>query len=268
MTGDGVNDAPALKKADIGFAMGSGTEIAKEASDIVILDNNFKSISKAICYGRTIFKSIRKFIIYQLSTCICAVATTVIGSFIGIDSPITVIQMLWINIVMDTLAGLAFSGEKARSIYMNEAPKARDEAIINKYMKNQILLNSIYTTAICLLFLRSHVVQNIFTSNETSYMMTGFFTLFMLSAVFRGFCVRTHKINLLEYLAANKPFLSIMGIIAIIQVILIYFGGTVFRTVRLSLPDLIIIAGIAFTIIPIDSVRKYILNRRGELNGT
>ena len=109
MTGDGVNDAIALKQADIGFSMGSGTEVAKEASDIVILDDNILSIEKAILYGRTIFKSIRKFIIFQLTINLCAVTVSIIGPFIGIQTPVTVIQMLWINMVMDTLAGLAFS---------------------------------------------------------------------------------------------------------------------------------------------------------------
>lgn len=248
--------------------MGSGTEIAKEASDIVILDDNFNSISKAICYGRTIFKSIRKFIIYQLSTCICAVSTTVIGSFMGIDSPITVIQMLWINIVMDTLAGLAFSGEKARLKYMKEPPKSREETIINKYMFNQIIVNSLYTTTLCLLFLKGVILKDAFMTRDHEYMMTGFFTLFMFSAIFRGFCVRTHQINLLEYLAGNKPFLFIMGIIAVIQIILIYFGGTIFRTVKLEVNHLAIIILFSFTIIFVDGIRKYILDRKGELVGT
>jgi len=248
--------------------MGSGTEIAKEASDIVILDNNFNSISKAVCYGRTIFKSIRKFIIFQLSTCICAVATTVIGSFIGVDSPITIIQMLWINIVMDTLAGLAFSGEKARAKYMKEPPKQRDEKIINKYMKRQIATNSIYTTILCLIFLKSPKLQNIFYSNGEAYMMTGFFTLFMFSSICRGFCVRTHEVNIFEYLSANKLFIWIMGIIAVIQILIIYFGGAVFRTVKLNMEHIFLIFLIAFTIIPINTFMKYIFSRRGELTGT
>lgn len=268
MTGDGVNDAPALKQADIGFAMGSGTEVAKEAGDIVILDDNFLSISKAICYGRTIFKSIRKFIIYQLSICMCAVGVTVIGPLIGVDSPITVIQMLWINIVMDTLAGLAFSGEKARISYMCEPPKSRNEKIINAYMKNQIAVSSIYSTGLCLFFLKSTTLQKIFNFSDDLYKMTAFFALFMFTAIFTSFCARTHKMNLLDYLAVNKPFLWIMGIVTVVQIIIIYYGGSIFRTVRLDLNDLILVVLFAFTVIPVDLIRKSVLSKNNDLSGT
>lgn len=268
MTGDGVNDAPALKQADIGFSMGSGTEVAKEAGDIVILDDDFMSISKAVCYGRTVFKSIRKFIIYQMSICMCAVGVTVIGPLIGVDFPITVIQMLWINMVMDTLAGLAFSGEIARRKYMQEPPKQRNEPIVNKYMKWQIAVNSVYTTLLCLFFLKSPTLQNMFSARDNVYKMTAFFALFMFMAIFTSFCARTHQINLFDYLAANKPFLWIMGLVTTIQVLLIYYGGTVFRTVRLDVNDIILVVILAFTIIPVDMLRKYLLGKNPEFSGT
>ena len=257
MTGDGVNDAPALKKADIGFAMGSGTEVAKEAGDIVILDDHFDSIAKAICYGRTIFKSIRKFIIYQVSICVCAVGVTVIGPLIHVDFPITVIQMLWINVVMDTLAGLAFSGEQSRPDYMKEPPKRRDEPIINRYMVSQIAVTGIYTIVLCLVFLKSAFFKHVLDVQSEIYGMTAFFALFMFCAIFISFNARTHRMNLLNSLASNKSFLWIMSVVTLVQIFILYFGGQLFRTVPMSFGDLFTIALFAFTVIPVDIIRKY-----------
>ena len=261
MTGDGVNDAPALKKSDVGFSMGSGTEVAKEASDIVILDDNFLSISKAILFGRTIFKSIRKFIILQLTINLCALSLSIIGPFINIEMPITVIQMLWINMVMDTLAGLAFSFEPPLKEYMKEKPKKKDEPIINKYMINQIFFTGIFSSLVCILFLKLPFIKNLFRNEN--YLYTAFFGLFIFIDIFNSFNARTHRLNILANILKNKIFLIIMIFIVIVQVLLIYFGGSIFRTSGLSLFEFEIMILFALTVIPFDFIRKFILKKKG-----
>ena len=263
MTGDGVNDAPALKQADVGFAMGSGTEVAKEASDIVILDDNFLSISKAILFGRTIFKSIRKFIVFQLTVNMCAICLSIIGPFIGIETPITVIQMLWVNMVMDTLAGLAFSFEPPLLEYMNELPKTKNEPIVNKYMLTEVFATGSYLTLLCILFLKLPFFKSLFRIGvQDEYFMTAFFGLFIFTCLFNSFNVRTTRINIFANLLKNKVFLFIMSFIIIVQLILIYFGGNLFRTAGLTLIELILIFIISITIIPIDWIRKYICKKK------
>jgi calcium-translocating P-type ATPase len=268
MTGDGVNDAPAIKKADVGFAMGSGTEVAKEAADIVILDDNFLSISKAILYGRTIFKNIRKFIILQLTVNMCAVGLSIIGPFIGIDNPITIIQMLWINMIMDTLAALAFAGEPALEEYMREKPKKRDEAIVNQYMKGQILFTGIYSLLLCLLFLKIPFLKNFFSPDgDELYLMTAFFALFIFVGVFNCFNARTHRLNLLANIFKNKGFIVIMALVSFIQIYIIYFGGELFRVVGLNLIGFSWIIVLSFTVIPVDWIRKLYLRYHKEKGG-
>ena len=266
MTGDGVNDAPALKRADVGFAFGSGTEVAKEASEIVILDNNFLSIAKAILFGRTIFKSIRKFIIFQLTVNICAVSLSIIGPFIGVDTPVTVIQMLWINMVMDTLAALAFSFEAPLKEYMEEKPKKRDEPIINQYMKDEILFTGIYSTLICILFLKLPIFHQLFRSGE-QYILTAFFGLFIFISIFNSFNARTHRLNLLSHLSGNKAFIFIISFIFIVQVLLIYFGGDLFRTSGLTFFEFQIMFLLSFTVVPVDFLRKIYLRKKGIIGG-
>ena len=263
MTGDGVNDAPALKKADVGFSMGSGTEVAKEASDIVILDDNIMSIASAILYGRTIFKSIRKFIIFQLTINLCAVSLSIIGPFIGIESPVTVIQMLWINMIMDTLAGIAFSYEAPLKSYMKERPKPKDEKIMNSYMYSEIIFTGIYSSLLCIFFLKSPWIASMYRQDSSNkYLMTAFFALFIFMGIFNCFNARTPRLNLLSHLGKNKVFIIIILFIIFVQLYLIYYGGNLFRAYGLSLKELLITILLAATVVPVDWLRKLITKRK------
>ena len=265
MTGDGINDAAALKKCDVGFAMGSGTDVAKEASDIVILDDNINSISMAILFGRTIFKNIRKFIIFQLTMNICAMSLSIIGPFIGISTPVTVMQMLWINMIMDTLAGLAFAYEEPLLSYMDEKPKSKNEPIINKYMYEEILFTGLYSSLLCILFLKIPFVKSLIRYDvNDKYFLTAFFALFVFMGIFNAFNTRTNKYNLFYRIKNNKVFLIIFMIVAIMQIYFIYYGGIIFRTYGLNLKELLIVLGLAFSVVPVDLFRKFIFNNNKD----
>ncbi|MBQ8691374.1 MAG: calcium-translocating P-type ATPase, PMCA-type [Phascolarctobacterium sp.] len=257
MTGDGVNDSPALKKADVGFAMGSGTEVAKEAGDIVILDDNFLSIKKAILYGRTIYNSICKFIVFQLTINFSAVAINFIAPFVGIEKPLTITQILWINLVMDTLAAIAFGGEPALEKYLAEAPKDRSAPIVSKKMLTTIVLGGAYMTLVAIFFYKSSFIAEMFRSAPNNiYIYTGFFCTYIFMAVANGFNVRVSGVNLLENLRLNKGFLDVMALIVAIQIALTFVGGRILRTAPLNLEEWLVVIALSLSIIVVDLLRK------------
>ena len=258
MTGDGVNDSPALKKADVGFAMGSGTEVAKEAGDITILDDNFSSIKKAILYGRTIFKSVRKFLIFQLTVNIAAVLTCFIGPLLGETVVLTVVQLLLVNLVMDTLAAIAFGSEPALDEYMQEKPIPRSASIINREMFIEIIISALYITAVCTSILFVPFINNLIGDVDKSAV----FATFMMAITFNGFNARTSHINPFEGIGRNKNFLWVMASIFILQFLFVTFGGSVLSVEPLSLSAWLICMFMAFLIIPIDMIRKAVMRKK------
>lgn len=262
MTGDGVNDSPALKKADVGFAMGSGTEVAKEAGDITIMDDNFLSIEKAILYGRTMFKSIRKFLIFQLTVNAAAVLTCFIGPMMGENVILTVIQLLLVNLAMDTLAAIAFGSEPALKEYMREKPIPRSASIISREMFIEIIISALYITFICLSIIFLPTVRRLFGDVDMTYLKSAVFATFMMAITFNGFNARTSHINPFEGLGRNKNFLIVMASIFIMQFVFVTFGGSALSVESLNVRSWLICCVLAFLVIPIDMIRKAIVRSK------
>ena len=264
MTGDGVNDAPALRKADVGFAMGSGTEVAKAAGEITILDDNLSSIEKAILYGRTMFKSIRKFLVFQLTVNVAAVLSCAIGPMFGVNVVMTVIQLLLINLAMDTMAAIAYGSEPPLQEFMNDKPIPRTESIVTKGMLTEIIISACYITVICvsLLFVpwiqRFIGVAEIDGSLNTTYLKSALFATFMMAITFNGFNARTAHLNPFEGIGRNITFLVVMGLILVAQFVFVTFGGKALSVTPLSCGTWIRCLLLAFLVIPLDVIRKLV----------
>lgn len=269
MTGDGVNDSPALKRADVGFAMGSGTEAAKEAGKIVILDDNFKSIKDAIWYGRTIYHNILKFCKFQLVINVAAVVVSAIAPFFGVEEPLKVTHLLFVNLVMDGLGAIMLGNEPALKKYMDEKPRRRDESIVSKKMMAQILTMGAWLTFISFLYLKLPFFRNLFATEEQH--LTGYFVLFIVSALFNGFNVRDDRFGIFKGLNENTGFLKVFFTIILVQALIVNAAlvpftaftwiGNMFSCVPFGIAGWAAVVLLAVTMIPVDLVRKAVVER-------
>lgn len=266
MTGDGVNDAPALKQADIGFAMGDGTAVAQEAGDVVILNNSLTSIKDCVLNSRTMAKSVGKFLIFQLTVNISTLLMNILAPILGWTEPFSIVQILWINLIMDTLAAMAFGGEPILDRYMKEQPAKRTDNILTKYIKSAIGTSSIFITLGSILILENiggitSFVTPADCANPELYEKTFMFAFFIYAIIFNSLNTRTEKFNLFEHIGENKNFIRVMGAIFVLQTIIIEIGGSVFETTTLNVKALLVSMALAILIIPVDMIRKAIVSK-------
>lgn len=259
MTGDGVNDAPALKKADVGFGMQDGSDVAKEAADIVLTDNNFASVVKAVELGRTFMHNIMMFLEFQLPINISLLILSMVFPIIsGGSALLAAVQILIVNIIMDSLNSLSFGGEPPKEEYMNEEPIMKGSGLFIRGAKGRIALSSIVFIALFGV-ITFGPVGNMFTTKLSA--MTARFALLCLMAVFNGFTIRTDSMNLFKGIKNNKLFVYIaLGIFAM-AVVLCNFVGNLVQTTPMDVKQWIIVLVTAFMVVPVDWIRKAICKK-------
>lgn len=266
MTGDGVNDAPALKQADIGFAMGDGTAVAQEAGDVVILNNSLTSIKDCVLNSRTMAKSVGKFLIFQLTVNISTLLMNIIAPILGWTEPFSIVQILWINLIMDTLAAMAFGGEPILQRYMDDKPAKRTDNILTGFIKSAIGVSSVFITLGSILILENiggitEFVMPASCTDPELYEKTFMFAFFIYSIIFNSLNTRSDRFNLFEHIGENKKFLLVMGSIFVLQTVIIQIGGEVFSTTMLSMRALVVAMVLGFLIIPVDMIRKAVVRK-------
>ena len=259
MTGDGVNDAPALKKADVGFGMQDGSDVAKEAADIVLTDNNFASVVKAVELGRTFMHNIMMFLEFQLPINISLLILSMVFPIIsGGSALLAAVQILIVNIIMDSLNSLSFGGEPPKEEYMNEEPIMKGSGLFIRGAKGRIALSSIVFIALFGV-ITFGPVGNMFATKLSA--MTARFALLCLMAVFNGFTIRTDSMNLFKGIKNNKLFVYIaLGIFAM-AVVLCNFVGNLVQTTPMDVKQWIVVLMTAFMVVPVDWIRKAICKK-------
>ena len=257
VTGDGTNDAPALNHAQVGLSMGTGTSVAKEASDITLLDDSFHSIATAVMWGRSLYKNIQRFIVFQLTINVVALASVLLGAFLGTELPLTVTQMLWVNLIMDTFAAMALASIPPSADVMNEKPRKADDFIINRPMRYNIL-----GVATCFLIILMSLIVYIkgLPSAEVPTALTSFFTIFVMLQFWNLFNASVFGTNHSVFKDARQAIgmVSVAGIILIGQIIIVEFGGKVFRTVPLTWAEWLIIIGSTSIVLWVGEIWRWI----------
>lgn len=259
MTGDGVNDSPALKRADVGFGMQGGSDVAKEASDIVLTDDNFASVVKAVELGRTFMHNIMMFLEFQLPINIALLILSVIYPMVAAGALLASVQILIVNIIMDSLNSLSFGGEPPKEEYMSERPIKKGSGLFIRGAKKRIAIS---TAAFIVLYgiITFSPVSNMFVTDAEA--MTARFALLCFMAVLNGFNIRTEHMNLFKGIGKNKLFSYIAVGICAMTVILCDFAGTLIKATALDLNHWLVIIALAFMVIPVDLVRKAVDNRK------